>query len=212
MTERQPAVPDTLAAELSPRERGFSLTEVMVVLFVVGIAASLAFMSLLPALRQNRVTTAHNAVLMTVRGAREQAVAERRIYIVTFVAPQTMTVTQGATGIVTSTTALPPDITFDNEPGIPTTVTTTPDGFGTGANAIDFDIGVGGGGLTTVYFYPDGSSRDAVGRINSGVVYLARAGELTSSRAVTVAGNSGRIRGWRLYKNPSAGTYYWRQQ
>jgi len=43
------------------------------------------------------------------------------------------------------------------------------------------------------------------------VLYLARPGNLYSSRAVTLWGITGRIRGWRLYQNGGAGAY-WRQQ
>ena len=41
-------------------------------------------MSLQPALKDTRVTNAYNATLMTMRRAREQAIAERRVYLVTF--------------------------------------------------------------------------------------------------------------------------------
>lgn len=62
-------------------------------------------------------------------------------------------------------------------PGIPTSATSTPDGFGSGNNAIDFDLGNGGGG-TQVYFEPDGRALDAGNRLNNGVVYIAQPGDL----------------------------------
>jgi len=90
---------------------------------------------------------------------------------------------------------------------------TTPDGFGVGATAIDFDQGVAGGVKNVIYFYPDGSAEDVNGNVNNGVVYLAllgNAGYFKSSRAITLWGATGRVRAWRLESN--AGAYYWRQQ
>jgi prepilin-type N-terminal cleavage/methylation domain-containing protein len=199
----------------SGQQRGFSLIEMAVTLAILMIASSVCFISLKPAMRQNRVNNAYNLALSGLRRAREAAISERRIYIVTFdnsATPNKVSVTQGTTGVVKYTLILPNDITFRAESGIPTSSSSTPDGFGTGSKAIDFDQGVGAGGTNTVYFYPDGSSHDAAGNSNSGVVYLARSGELMSSRAVTVWGLTGRIRGWRIEKSPSAGTYYWRQE
>ena len=48
-------------------------------------------------------------------------------------------------------------------------------------------------------FYPDGSAQDDLGNFNSGVIYLTRPGDLYSSRALSIFGTTGRIRGWRLY-------------
>jgi hypothetical protein len=49
-----------------------------------------------------------------------------------------------------------------------------------------------------ISFYPDGSAHDLAGNLNNGVVYIARPGDLYSSRAITLTGATGRIRGWRL--------------
>src|SRR6266853_336608 len=56
----------------------------------------------------------------------------------------------------------------------------------------------GVGSQNYIMFMPDGSSQDTLGNYNSGVVYLTRPGELYSSRAVSVFGTTGRVRGWRL--------------
>jgi hypothetical protein len=49
-------------------------------------------------------------------------------------------------------------------------------------------------------FMPDGSSQDNLGNFNSGIVYLTRPADttLSSSRAITVWGATGRIRGWQM--------------
>jgi hypothetical protein len=149
-----------------------------------------------------------------MRRAREAAIAERRTYIITFnsaVTPNSITMTQAATGLVIATETLPPDILFQVIPGIPTSVATTPDHFGTGGTAIDFDQAVAGGAKNVICFNPDGSAQDINSNSNNGVIYLARTGSLYSSRAITVWGATGRLRGYRLYA-VSGGGVIWRQQ
>jgi prepilin-type N-terminal cleavage/methylation domain-containing protein len=202
--------------QMSTRKmRGFSLIEMMIVLTVILIACAIGFMTLQPAIKQSRVTNGYNFALGALRQAREDAVADRRVYMVTFsnaVNPNTITITQSDTGVVKTTYTLPTDVVFGVQAGFPTSPTTaptTPDGFGAGATAIDLDQGVAGGVKTAIYFYPDGSAQDANNNINNGVLYLCRAGDLYSSRALTIWGATGRLRGWRLYLN--GGTNYWRQ-
>ena len=48
------------------------------------------------------------------------------------------------------------------------------------------------------------------GNFNSGVVYMSRPGDLYSSRAVSIFGTTGRVRGWRLLKQ--GGVNKWVQQ
>jgi type II secretory pathway pseudopilin PulG len=94
---------------------GFSLVETMIVVSLIMIASGIFFMSLQPALKDTRVTNAYNTTLMTLRRAREAAIAERRTYMITFnnaVVPNTITMTQAATGQVVSVQTLPNDITF----------------------------------------------------------------------------------------------------
>ena len=201
----------------SPKERGFSLVELMVVIGLILLVASFSWMAIQPSLRQSRVTSATNTLIMAMRLARDTAIGQRQIYFVTLqnngVNPSSITITQGSTGNVIETFFLPFDITYAALPGIPTSqgvFPTTPDRFGTGGTAIDFDQGIAGGAKNVLYFYPDGSAQDVNGNTNNGVVYIARANDLYSSRAITVWGATGRMRSWRLY--PNGGSNYWRQQ
>lgn len=196
---------------LRRKMRGFTLIEMMIVVAIILIASGMFFMTLQPAMRQARLNNAYNTTLASLRKAREKSVAERRVYIVTYTLPRTMTITQAATGVVTNTYTLPLDVAFSNESGIPNTTAGSPDHFGTGSLAIDFDQGVNLGVKTQIYFQPDGSAQDVNSNINNGVLYLARPGDLMSSRAITVWGATGRLRGWRLYLN-GAGAKTWRQQ
>jgi prepilin-type N-terminal cleavage/methylation domain-containing protein len=200
----------------SRRMRGFSLIEMMVVVALIMIVMAFSIMAIQPALKQGHLTEAYNQTLMALRQARDISVAQRQIYFVTLnngVQPNSITITQGSTGALTATYFLPSDVAFDAEPGLPTSPVvfpTTPDGFGAGATAIDFDQGIVGGVKNVIYFYPDGSAEDAIGNVNNGVVYLARPGFIDTSRAITLWGATGRLRGWHVYKNGAQ--WYWRQQ
>jgi prepilin-type N-terminal cleavage/methylation domain-containing protein len=198
-------------------QRGFSLMELMITLAIVMILAGVTFFGLQPALRQARVTNAYDTTLMTLRYYRQQSIALRQRYIVTFTAPGTITVSYWGVGVpvspapvVVQTIQLPADVQYAVQAGLPTANNQVPDGFGTGATAIDFDQGVGLGSQNYVMFMPDGSSQDTVGNLNSGVIYLGRPNEIESWRAVTVFGSTGRIRGWRLVR--LAGVLTWQEQ
>jgi prepilin-type N-terminal cleavage/methylation domain-containing protein len=209
--------------------RGFSLIEVVSVLAISLILTIISVISFVPVMKQQRVTNAYNTTLSAMRQARDNAVSQRTSYSVTFsnsVSPNTIVVapvlpTGGTTfqGSQSSVTyQLPSDITFVAQTNYPTP---GPDSYGTGTNAIDFGWtanGTGSGGAKVIYFCPDGSAQDAeggagncLGSWDGGVVYIARSGELTSSRAITLWGGTGRIRGWRLYGNGSGG-YQWLRQ
>ncbi|HLW88283.1 MAG TPA: prepilin-type N-terminal cleavage/methylation domain-containing protein [Terriglobales bacterium] len=194
------------------RMRGFSLLEMMAVIAIGLIVSVMAMVTLQPTLKYTRVTNAYNITLMAMRQARDTAVAQRQTYFVTFthnvVPPDQITITQGATGTVISTFTIPNDVAFQVQTGLPG-AGNTPDNFGSGGTAIDFDQGVAGGAKNIVYFYPDGTAEDVSGNINNGVIYIARTNDLYSSHAITVWGATGRLRGWRLYNFSNSA--YWRQ-
>ena len=193
------------------KESGFSVLEVVVVLGIVLVITAGALINLVPSIRTSRSNAAMELVLGELRRAHERAVDERRIYRVTFAAPNTIQVDVGTVAIIGSTITnsspafvaaqvpltLPGTVQFVVVPGIPTNPSATPDGLGTGANAIDFDLANGGGG-TQIYFQPDGRALDAGNRLNDGVVYLAEPNNLSSSRAVSLYGSTGRAKNWTL--------------
>ena len=210
---------------------GFSLLEMVIVMALVLIVSGVTFMSVQPALRDARVNGAYDNALMLLRTTRERAITERKRYILTFGTPapagalitlgvptaKSMQVYRWDTGgppapapVQISTLDLPSDIAFQTISGIPNSPLTVPDGFGTGITAIDFDQGVGPGGGNLVMFMPDGSAHDLLGNFNNGVLYLARNGDVNSSKAITLYGNTGRIRGWRLIRPGGVAT--WKQQ
>ena len=192
---------------------GFSLLEVMIVLAIIITISSFAVLNIRSSMPDARVNSAYTTTLSTLRQAREAAIAQRRVYIVTFATPGTITLASQnpASDALNLTLNLPSDVSFDAEAGIPNTAGTVPDGMGLGTStgAIDFDVNVGSGGSKVIYFWPDGSARDLVGNLNDGVVYIARPGSLMTSRAISLRGLTGRIRGWRLTQ--TAGVTKWYQ-
>jgi prepilin-type N-terminal cleavage/methylation domain-containing protein len=192
-------------------ESGFSMVELSVVVLIILVVVAVALINMVPTVKNAKANAGMELVLGELRRAHERAVDERRIYRVTFVAPNTLQLDVGQVANVATTITgtspvftpaqpaltLPDGVQFAVVAGIPTSVAAVPDGLGSGVNAIDFDIANGGGG-TELYFQPDGRALDGANRLNDGVVYIAQPGNLYSSRAVTVFGSTGRAKGWTL--------------
>ncbi len=195
------------------KNRGFSLLELMITIAIGLTMAGVTFMALMPLFKQNHVDAAYDTALSVIRTYRSQSITQSKRYIITFTTPGTITVQYWGVAVPVSpapvtvaTYTLPSDIEFAVQAGFPAAA---PDGFGSGGTAIDFDQGMGLGSQNYIMFMPDGSSQDTLGNYNSGVLYLTRPGDMYSSRAISVFGTTGRVRGWRLY-NQSGNT--WVQQ
>jgi prepilin-type N-terminal cleavage/methylation domain-containing protein len=205
--------------------RGFSMLELMITVSIILIMAGVTLMTMQPMIQKNHVNSAYDTTLEVIRTYRNMAITKSNRFIITFapgtVGPPataaTLTVQYWGTGVpvapapvTIATYKLPTDIQFGVIAGFPTSAATVPDGFGAGATALDFDQGMGLGSQNYIMFMPDGSSQDTLGNWNSGVLYLTRASDLYSSRAITVFGPTGRVRGYRL--NNVSGTNTWVQQ
>jgi hypothetical protein len=208
------------------KHNGFSLLELMITLSFGLIMAGVTFVALRPMLNQSHMDSAYDTTLMALRNTRNLAISQGHEYYVNFnpagfpagtiqIEYQAPAIGNGALPplVQVITYSIPADVTFGVQAGFPAN---TPDGFGTGANAVDFGQGLAGAPLNYVIFMPDGSSQAGVagsngGAYNSGVIYLTRPSDtIYSSRAVSVWGATGRIRGWRL--NQVAGAAMWVQQ
>jgi prepilin-type N-terminal cleavage/methylation domain-containing protein len=203
---------------------GFSLLEMMAVVAISLTVGTFAVLSLVPVMNQQHVTNAYNTTISAMRQARDNAIAQRTSYAVTFLnssVPNTIVVGPTLLGFQgdqnMTTYVLPSDVTFHVQSIFAST--TPPDNYGAGTSAVDFGYPApqtGTGGQTSVYFCPDGSSQNSTGAgscagmnyWSGGVVYLGRGTDVMSSRAITVWGGTGRIHGWRLYSNTS-GVYSW---
>jgi prepilin-type N-terminal cleavage/methylation domain-containing protein len=197
----------------STKNRGFSLLELLVVVSIGMTLAGVAFMQMKPLFNQSHVDQAYDTTLSVIRTYRNQSIIQSKRYIIFFTAPGTITVQYWGVGVPVSpapvtvaTYTLPTDIQFAVQAGFPNP---GPDNFGTGATPFTMN-NCALVGTNCLIFYPDGSAQDDVGNFNSGVAYLSRPADLYSSRAVSIFGTTGRIRGWRLYK--VAGVNTWVQQ
>jgi prepilin-type N-terminal cleavage/methylation domain-containing protein len=195
------------------KQSGFSLLELLIVIAIGLTMAGVTFMSLMPLFKENHVDAAYDTTLSVIRNYRNQSIIQSKRYILIFTAPGTITVQYWGVGVPVSpppvtvaTYTLPPDITFGVQAGFPNP---GPDGLGTGTSAVTFNS-CALVGTNCVIFYPDGSGQDDLGNFNNGVVYMTRAADMYSSRAVTLFGTTGRVRGWRLYKQSGVNT--WVQQ
>ena len=169
-------------------------------MIVVGIAIS----GLGIAIEGNRIDASYRTTLLELRRARQGAIDGRRVHVITFTEPRTIKIErieEDDTLTEISQVNLANGVEFRVEEGVPTESADTPDRFGTAEIAIDFNGG------NQIYFQPDGSAVDEAGAINNGVIYLARTGKLDSSRAVTLYGATGRVKGWRLRE--ASGAWEW---
>jgi prepilin-type N-terminal cleavage/methylation domain-containing protein len=193
------------------RAHGFTLVETLFVVSVIAVIMASSIIIILPGLRNSKAETALQTTLGQMRHVHEMAIDYRRHYRLSFITPRTIQVdllNNDGTFTFVSSIALPQETQFIAVSGIPVGAGATPDGLGSG-NAIDFDVDFGGGG-TQIFFQPDGSALDSANRLNNGVVYIARPGDLFSSRAVSMWGAAGRLKGWHLVRN-SDGTGSWYQ-
>jgi prepilin-type N-terminal cleavage/methylation domain-containing protein len=205
----------------STEKHGFSLLELMIAISISLILGGITFVTMRPLFLQSHVNSAYDTALMVLRNTRNLAITQGHEYYVNFnpggfpagtiqVQYQPPAVGNGAAPPLQQvlTYSIPTDVTFGVQAGFPAAA---PDGFGAGATAIDFGQTLAGSPMRYVVFMPDGSSQDALGNFNSGVLYITQASSgLYASRAITVWGTTGRIRGWRL--NQIAGVATWVQQ
>lgn len=188
--------------------KGFSMVELLMVVVVGSVIASFASVQLGSAMREAHANDAVQLVENQLRKIHEKAMDDRTEYVVTFTLPGAIAIQFVRNGALlnSGTVNLPADEQFVVVPGRPANPK-TPDGFGSGNSAIDFDQ-ANGGGSNVLYFYPDGTVLNATGGPNNGAVYMAHPGDLASARAVSVWGATGRVKSWRLQMN--AGVAQWR--
>jgi prepilin-type N-terminal cleavage/methylation domain-containing protein len=195
--------------EQARKQKGFSLIELMFVMAIILILSTFALLQIGNSLRLQPANAALQTTLGQLRRVHEMAVDQRRTYRVTFSTPRTIQVDQvgfdtatppNRTFTLVSRIDLPPSIQFTVVSGVPTASSKVPDGYGNGTVAIDLDKDFGGGG-TDVYFQRDGRALDSSNRVNNGVLYMCRPGDVMSCKAVSLWGYSGRVKGWNLVKN-----------
>lgn len=181
--------------------------EMLIVVAVTVIVAAMAVLQLQPALANARADDAMKEVIDQMRQAREYSIANRRYVQVTFpvvvVRGQTQYQVQmtqlnaapygpGGANVVLSAVPIQSPLTFYVNPALPD----TPDGYGN-KDAIEFE-GISNGPAAGMAFQSDGEFVDAGTFLPiNGTVFLGVTGQTPMSRAVTVLGTTGRVRGWK---------------
>ena len=187
-------------------ERGFSMLEMMIVIVVSITIAAMAITQIQPTLASARADSAARQMMDQLRQAREYAVTNRRYVQITFpvvtvsgqkeyeiqtTLKNSLTAGAGA-DVVMQAVPIQPPLTFYVNPAAPD----TPDAFGK-VNAIDFG-GIAGGPPAGMLFQSDGEMVAAATYLPiNGTVFIGIAAEPQLSRAVTVLGTTGRVRGWK---------------
>jgi type II secretory pathway pseudopilin PulG len=178
------------------RNRGFTLIETLIVILMSMTLMAVSIFQLQPAMRLFRSRAATDQVKSTLRQARELAISERRSVVIRFVGNNTIQlfeVVEPANAIAATPFLTVPlessaqFMTFSGE-------TDTPDSFGIpSTGGIEFG-GVAGGPTTGMQFQSDGTFTDGSGNPINGTVFLGSPNVKSTAGAVTVLGNTGRVR------------------
>lgn len=174
-------------------EGGYSLIEMMIVVMLIGIVSAMATMQMAASRPGFLGDGAMRVVMGELNGAREMAIAQRRLMEITFVGTNRIQVTRH--NVPNGTTVLR-DLYFESgvQYGLVAGIGDTPDAFGN-ATATSF------GSSTSVRFNTEGGLIDQAGAPLNGTVFLVIPGQPLSFRGVTVQGTTGRVRGYRWIGN-----------
>jgi Tfp pilus assembly protein FimT len=208
-------------------EQGFSLVELVTVVGITFVLASMAVMSTRSSTYGSRANDAMFQVITQLRTAREIAVTKRRNVLVTITAPnQIQIAVQTLPGEAPATVyapvllndGVPGGSTFYVYPGVPD----TPMNFGN-SNALNFSPASGGTAGLAIMFSTSGSlvgttgssGYNTVGNNNpvNASIFTGIAGQPNTARAVTVMGTTGRVRSYSWSGPASGGTVsQWQEQ
>jgi type II secretory pathway pseudopilin PulG len=176
--------------------RGFTLIETLIVILMSMTLMAISIFQLQPAMQLFRSRAATDQVKSTLRQARELAISERRSVVIQFVGNNTVQlfqVVEPANAIAATPFLTVPlegsaqFMTFSGEPD-------TPDSFGIpSTGGIEFG-GLAGGPTTGMQFQSDGTFTDGTGNPINGTVFLGSPNVKSTAGAVTVLGNTGRVR------------------
>ncbi|HKN76618.1 MAG TPA: prepilin-type N-terminal cleavage/methylation domain-containing protein [Candidatus Acidoferrum sp.] len=201
-------------------EQGFSLVELLIIIAMVMIVASMAVMSTRSSTYASKANDAMFEVITQLRTAREIAVTKRRNVLVTFTAPNEISLTVETLAGEAPAAVIAPVYLNDGVPGgctfmVYSGVPDTPMGFGN-ATAINFAPATGGTAGLAVMFSTSGelvgstgaSGYNTVGNNNpvNASIFTAIAGQPNSVRAVTVMGTTGRVRSYSWTAGATGGT------
>jgi prepilin-type N-terminal cleavage/methylation domain-containing protein len=179
------------------REQGFTLLETLIVVGIMGMLTGMAVIGSRGTMQTYRANAALDTVSSQLRTARQISISQRRWVQITInqvantisyqvLPPNTPGTTELAGPIIS--VPLPPQTSFMLEAGVPD----TPMAFG---NVAPVYIGNLSGGPAGMRFTPTGTFSDGTNYnpIN-GTIFIGMTGQPSTARAVTIMGNTGRIR------------------
>lgn len=178
----------------SSSQRGYSLVETLVVASLSMTLMSIALVQIRTARATLQADNAMRLVMSDLTRARDMAVQQRRLMRVTFINDNELHMQRRDVVLPTYTqlrrSTMEGNIRFSLPAGTPDTT----DAFGAGG-ALDFD---GANPASEVCFNSDGMLVHCVtGATINGTVFLAAPNDQGATRAVTVFGSTGRVRGFR---------------
>jgi type II secretory pathway pseudopilin PulG len=201
-------------------QQGFSLVELVTVVGITFVLASMAVMSTRSSTYASRANDAMFQVISQLRTAREIAVTKRRNVLITFGAPNQIQIAVQTLPGETAPAAMAPvflndgvpgGCTFYVYPGLPD----TPMGFGN-SSALTFAPASGGTSGLAIMFSTSGSlvgttggsGYSTVGNNNpvNASIFTGIAGQPNTARAITVMGATGRVRSYSWTAGATGGT------
>lgn len=173
--------------------RGYTILELLLVVGIFCVVSAMAVLQMGTSREQMVGDAGMRVILSQMNQARELAIAQRRFMRVTFTNPNLIQIVREDTPTTTTTlssTLMEGNVRYMLTSGLPD----TPDAFGHGS-AIDFGI------VDNIKFTPDGTLVNQDGQTTNGTVFVAIPSMVSSARAVTVLGSTGRVRGFRWFGN-----------
>ncbi len=162
----------------------------MATLSITAVVGSMATANMVSARRSIQGDAAMRVVMSQLNTAREMAITQRHLMEVQFVGNNSVRIVRheapGNATTVVSTVVLENNAMFALAAGVPD----TPDAFGAAA-AVSFGL------AQAVMFGTDGTLIDTNGSPVNGTVFLSIPSESETTRAVTVLGSTGRVRGYK---------------
>ena len=196
------------------RESGFSMPEMIVAMAIAFTVMAIAVLAMQPSWQQFQATAAMDQVKTVLRQARETAISNRRTVAVQFQNGNTIAlyyyninypVGGGAPTQVLATTPFlsvfvensAVFMTYSTETNV--TLNGVADGFTGAISAPDgvYFGGVDGGPASGMMFQSDGTFTDGNGNPISGTLFIGVPRLPSTARAVTILGNTGRIKAYR---------------
>jgi prepilin-type N-terminal cleavage/methylation domain-containing protein len=173
-------------------QAGYSLIELMLVVGIMGVVTGIAVVQIGASKQGLNGDGAMRVVLSQLNQAKELAITQRRNMRLTFDNNNSVQILREevpAGGGPTPISSVPFEggLQFLRTPALG-----QPE-----LPALPAAVAVAFGGATEIKFAPDGTLIDQDGVTLNGTLFMALPGQLLSTRAVTVFGSTGRIRGYR---------------